>query len=406
MNGKLIGSRTGPRLEPMSAVSDGSPPGVDEQFGGAISATILEAVASRKALTRADIARVLQLAPSTVTVRVGELIRVGLLAETGEEVATGGRRSRMLGLVDDDRSVLAVDLGATHLRVARFSLVGTLRGVYECSVDVTQGPASTLGEVAEALGHVWSGEPCYGMGMSVAGPVNPGGGYLESPARMPAWHRFDVAGTLHELLGVNVIVDNDANLMALGEYVLRARESAGHRDIVFIKAGGSIGAGIVLGGALHRGASYMAGDLAHVRVAAADGIPCSCGGYGCLQMVAGGDAIVAAMAERQQDVHALRDVIASVQEDNPVAVNLARRAGSVLGESLCTVINFVNPDLLVFGGQCSLARPFVEAAAARVREGCHPQVTRNLAIETTIGGPNTALIGAAQAGVRRILAGA
>lgn len=379
----------------------------EDQTAGEISAALLQAIASGRSTNRADLARTLQLAPSTVTVKVAQLMSAGLVAETGSEVATGGRRSRELRAVASGASILAADLGAKHVRVGRFDVAGHLLEYDEHPISVLEGPDAVLDTVVDLLQELDGSSMCSFAGISVPGPVNVAAGTLDSPSRMPGWHRFPIADYVSARLDAPVVVDNDANMMALGEYAVRSSAGSSERrrgNILFVKSGANVGSGLVLDGTVYRGASFMAGDITHVRVSAAAGLPCRCGGRGCLETVAGGDAIRTQLRDVGIEVPDLLGVVQLVEDGDSTATRVVRAAGGLLGETLCAIVNFINPDIVVLGGACSLSEPYVSAVRSRILEGCHPLVTRDLEIERTVAGERAGLIGLAQLATRRLLA--
>ena len=124
--------------------------------------------------------------------------------------------------------------------------------------------------------------------MGLPGPVEHSTGRAINPPIMPGWDRYDVPAHTRRAFDVPVLIDNDVNIMALGERHAHLPEVD---DLVFVKVGTGIGAGIISGGVLQRGAQGTAGDLGHVRVARADGVFCRCGNEGCLEAIAAGPAV-------------------------------------------------------------------------------------------------------------------
>lgn len=359
---------------------------------------IVELVARGEASSRSDLSRILGLAPSTISLRVAELTELGVLHEEGVGVSSGGRRPRILRLRGDRGSILVADLGGGHARIGRVDLSGALLATATIPVDVSEGPEATLGAIAAAMrGLATEVDPEFrgirGVGVALPGPVDVGTGVVDQPSRMPGWPGFRVRDWLSSEFGVPAAVDNDANLMALGEH--RAQFGA-TRHSVTVKAGTAIGSGIIVDGVLHRGATWAAGDVTHTRVDAADDRPCSCGNTGCLETIASGASLVRQMNERGIPVRTAAEVLALARDADPVATTLVRTAGTYLGQVLSTVVNFFNPDALFLTGSMSSSEPFIAAVRSRIYEGCHPLVTQHLRIEAASTGPNAGLLGAAR----------
>ncbi|GAA2099572.1 ROK family protein [Streptomyces albiaxialis] len=377
-----------------------SPPA--EQRGSA--AHVLDLVASGAVSSRADLARELGLAASTVSARVQELVDLGLLAEDGEGTSRGGRRPRLLRIPDDGAVALAADLGSHHVRLGAVTLTGSCTDTEEHAFDLTEGPEPTLDLLAGRLSALAArqraaGRTVRGVGVGFPGPVDPGTGRVVAPSRMPGWHLYALRDRLADRTGLPVLVDNDANMMALGEH--RATHP-GLRHLVVVKAGRGIGSGVVSHGRLYRGAGGAAGDISHVRVEAAAERPCSCGNIGCLETVASGAALVTALRERGLAVEGAADVLRLVRDGEPQATTLVRQAGRHIGTVLSVVVNFFNPQAVLLGGALAEAEPLVAAVRAMLYERCLPMATGDLTIEAASSGPDAGLLGAGHAALREL----
>ncbi|WP_301124487.1 ROK family transcriptional regulator [Streptomyces cacaoi] len=387
-----------------------APPPPDGQSGRAApagtAARVLELVASGAVSSRADLVRELGLAASTVSARVQELVDQGLLTEDGEGTSRGGRRPRLLRIPDEGAVALAADLGSHHMRLGAVSLTGNAFDTEEHALDLTEGPAATLGVLTTRLAELAArqrsaGRTVRGVGVGFPGPVDTAGGQVVAPSRMPGWHLYPLRDRLAEQLGLPVLVDNDANVMALGEH--RATHPGLHH-LVLVKAGRGIGSGVISHGRLYRGAGGAAGDISHVRVEAAAERPCSCGNIGCLETVASGAALVAALRERGLPVGGAADVLRLVQDGDPQATTLVRQAGRHIGTVLSVVVNFFNPQAVVLGGALAEAEPLVAAVRGMLYERCLPVTTSELVITASATGADAGLLGAGHAALRELAA--
>lgn len=360
-----------------------------------LASRIVGLISAGVATSRADLARTLAISPSTVSLHLRGLIDAGVVEEAGAGSSRGGRRPRLLRIRDEGGYVLVADLGGTHARLAVISLASDVWAVREIAADVGAGPEASLDAVLGAwsdLAEPWAASfRLHGAALGLPGPVDFYAGRVESPARMPGWHGFAVTSYVAEQLGVPVLVDNDVNLMALGEHFAH-RQPLGHS--VTVKAGTGIGSGLIASGRLHRGATGEAGDITHSRVAAAGSTPCSCGKRGCLETIASGAAIVRRLQDSGLDVGSTADVVRRARDGEPEVTSTVREAGRHLGEVLCTVVNFVNPDAVFLGGALSTLEPFVAIVRSQLYDGCHPLVTQKLVIMPATTGPEAGLIGA------------
>jgi predicted NBD/HSP70 family sugar kinase len=223
-----------------------------------------------------------------------------------------------------------------------------------------------------------------------------------NPPIMPGWDRYDVPAHLQRAYtAVPVLIDNDVNVMALGE---RHAHLADVADLVFIKVATGIGAGIVSGGRLQRGAQGTAGDLGHVRVARAGETVCRCGNRGCLEAIAAGPALAAGLRESGLDVTDAPGVVALVRQGDPLAVQAVRQAGRDLGEVVATLVNLINPSAVVVGGALAEAG---ESLLAGIREVVYsrslPLATEHLSIVASRAGEGAGVIGAAALAIEHVL---
>ncbi|WP_234320475.1 ROK family protein [Streptomyces sp. SBT349] len=335
------------------------------------------------------------LSPSTVSARVEYLLAHGYLRESGSGTSQGGRRPKLLEIHAEGGMMLAADFGAQHVRLAAVDVAGRVHTVAEFPWELAEGPARTVDWLAERCQELLASSamapiPARGLGVGLPGPVEHRGGQVVLPSRMPGWHHASIGEALGERLGLPVVVENDANLMAVGEH-LTARTDFDH--LLLVKVGSGIGSGVVSDGRLHHGARGAAGDISHVRVPAAGDNPCSCGNTGCLETIASGAAIIRTLAAQGVEVSRPADVVRLVEEGDALATTLVRDAGRSLGEVLATVVNFFNPEMLVLGGALSAVQPLLAAVRGAVYERCLPLATQSLTIDTAATGANAGVIG-------------
>ncbi|MEV1073442.1 ROK family transcriptional regulator [Micromonospora parva] len=382
---------------------------------------LLRWVATGAAVSRADLSRLSGLSPSTVSQRVEALINQGLLEETGAGRSRGGRRPRQLAVPTGGAVVGAIDLGAHHARVGTLDLSGRVVQARTLPVRIEDGPEQVLGsllaEVATlaatpgdptSAGPVSSastadGDPgaLRGLGIGIPGPVQHATGRIVSPSRMPGWNGFDVAAFCAGRVDVPIIVDNDANLMALGAH-RTAHSELDHA--VYIKAGTGIGSGVISSGRLHRGAQGSAGDISHCRVVADPAPLCSCGNAGCLEAVASGAALVTALREQGVTVSDLTGVIRLIDDGDRHATALARQAGRAIGEILAVVVNFFNPQVVAIGGRLADCEPLLASMRATLYERCLPLATQTLLIERVATSQDVGITGAAHLVIDHVVA--
>jgi predicted NBD/HSP70 family sugar kinase len=383
-----------------------APPRPAQASGGGAGA-ILQLVRSGQATTRADLAAMTGLARSTVAQRVDALLARGLLVSRGDSPSTGGRPATLLAFNDGAGVVLCGDLGATHSRVAVTDLGGTVLAQTRHEIAIAEGPEVVLGWLEATfdglLDKIGRGHDAVrGVGVGLPGPVEFATGRPVSPPIMPGWDRYPVGDRLATRYGVPALVDNDVNIMAVGEHWSTWRDEA---FLLFVKMGTGIGSGIVAGGHVHRGADGAAGDIGHIHVPDHDDIVCRCGNRGCLEAFAGGGAMAARLREAGLDTHTSLDVVDRVRAGHPVATQLIREAGRTVGGVLATCVNMLNPAVIVIGGDLARAdEPLLAGVREVVYRRSLPLATGRLRIVPSRLDDEAGVVGAAVMVIESVLA--
>jgi glucokinase-like ROK family protein len=416
----------------------GSTPGPEAIPDGLVS--VLDELRFARSRSRAELVARTGLSRAVVAQRVTELVDRGLVTDDETGPSTGGRPPRRLRFRADAGHVLVADLGATSVDVAVTTLDGRILGHHAEPTDVGDGPEQSLARIDELFAQLVTttrGLPgrLWGIGVGVPGPVEFRTGRPVSPPIMPGWDGFPIRERLASRWGAPVWVDNDVNVLALGEW--RSGIAAGHDDVVVVKVGTGIGAGIISHGRIHRGAQGSAGDIGHIQVTDDPSVVCRCGNVGCVETLAGGgaiarDGLIAAREGRSDRLRAALDLYGTVTAEDvaraashgdPVAVGLLLAAGRRIGETLAAIVNFFNPSLIVIGGGVAQSGDQLLAA---IRETVYrralPLATRDLQIQRSSLGSLAGVIGASamvldqlfapealaqhgQAGVARVAAG-
>ncbi|MFJ6311720.1 ROK family transcriptional regulator [Pseudarthrobacter oxydans] len=367
---------------------------------------IFQLLRDGRARTRAELAGITGLARSTVAARIDALISSGLVGPAGEATSSGGRPPSRFAFNPAARVVLAVDVGATHVALAVTDLGGSVLAERRVDQQVADGPEKVLGlvvrEAAKLLASASRGvADLAGVGIGLPGPVEHDTGRPVKPPIMPGWDGFDVVRFVQRSLPVPVLVDNDVNIMALGE---RTAHWPDQDNFIFVKVATGIGAGIISSGQLQRGANGTAGDLGHVRVPRGDHVLCRCGNHGCLEALASGPAIAAGLRSEGLEAATGADVVSLVAHGNQQAVQALRQAGRDVGDVLATVVNLLNPSVIVIGGSIGESG---EHLVAGVREVVYrrslPLATSQLRIGLSHAGDKAAILGASQLVTQHVL---
>ena len=288
--------------------------------------------------------------------------------------------------------------------------------------SIEAGPEAGLDRVDalfETLLRTTTGIPgrLWGVGIGVPGPVEFESGRPISPPIMPGWDGYPIRERFTERYNAPVWVDNDVNLLAMGEW--RSGVAAGHDNVVVVKVGTGIGAGIISDGHLHRGAQGSAGDVGHIQVTEDPAVICRCGNIGCLEALAGGGALgrageAAAIEGRSERLRlaldqggsvSAQDVARAASFGDPAAVALLQSGGRRIGSMLASVVNFFNPSLVVIGGGVANSP---DQFLASIREAVYrrslPLATRDLLIQRSSLGGLAGVIGASSMVVDQLFA--
>ena len=372
---------------------------------------VLELVRRGQAHSRSELIERTGLSRSVVTQRVNELLARGFLVEAAAP-STGGRPPKQLEFRADGAHVLVADIGATSIEVAVADATGKILAHLGERADVGDGPEVILArvealferllETQEAPGELW------GMGIGVPGPVEFRTGHPISPPIMPGWEGYPVRERFADQHNVPVWVDNDVNIMALGEW--RSGLANGHDDFMFVKVGTGIGCGFVSNGRIHRGAQGSAGDIGHVQVASEERQICRCGKIDCLESHAGGAALAregTRLAEngeserlatvlRERGSITAREVIRAARVGDPASARLLDQSARLVGQTLASLANFFNPSLIVVGGGVARAG---DAYLATIRQVIYARstalATRELLVQLSRLGNRAGVIGGA-----------
>ncbi len=374
-------------------------------------ARVIQAVRRKKVTSRPEVSRITGFSRTLVSKYIDSTVELALLEEGTLGVSTGGRAPRLLKFNADAGAILVAELGASGMSIALSDLSGKLSEIIEIEGDIGLGPEKVLLKIEIAFEKIISktDKEVWGIGIGLPGPVEFAEGIPMSPPIMPGWDRYPVRQRLSEKFNVPVWVDNDVNLMALGE-VAKNHEKK-YNELIYIKIGSGIGAGILTHGRLHRGAQGCAGDIGHIAVAGVTDVVCRCGNVGCLEALAGGIAIArdALIAIENGQSKFLRDgfrakkkveasdVIEGAKSGDKWCVDAINAAGQQVGKILATLVNFHNPSIIVFGGGISTAG---DQLLASIRETVFkrslPLATRDLEIRIGENSDSTGLIGAAE----------
>jgi glucokinase len=308
-----------------------------------------------------------------------------------------------------EKAFLALDIGGTKLAAGAVTPTGSLLAEGTASTAATASPS----EVVEALMGLAEGVLSdlgteYGdlsaLGISFGGPVEHQSGTVITCHHLAGWEGVRLRELLQERTGLPVAMDNDANAAALGETVFGVARGCEH--VLYVTVSTGIGAGLILGGRVHRGANSMAGELGHTHLVPF-GPRCTCGRLGCLESVAAGWAVArdVRLALDGGAESALRSVpradlsarhVAEMAQTDALAARVMSRVGEYLGLGLARAVNLLNPEIVVIGGGLAQAgEVLLEPARRGFARYAMPETAEGLRMVVAGLGPRGGLYGAA-----------
>ncbi len=357
-------------------------------------AVVINLVRSGRATTRPELVTATGLSRKAITQRVDQALSLGLLEDGELAPSSGGRQARTLHFRAEAGYIYSALVGASEFTAAVMDLTGTIIASHHEDWAVDTGPEPTMRQIRSAftvlarktgLGRPWA------IGIGVPGPVEFAAGHLVAPPIMPGWDGFSVRSWLREHYDAPVWVDNDVNLMALGEWTSGTPHDG--RDMLFVKVGTGIGAGLVTRGRLLRGDRGAAGDIGHTHVTDDPSAVCRCGLTGCLEAVAGGWSMLEEGTRRVEESPCLSKALrrtgrltlgeigAAAVDGDRLALEMIDKRSRLVAEVIANFVNFCNPGVLVLGGGVLRTGPrFVDVVSSTVHARCNRLVTAGLTV--------------------------
>jgi glucokinase-like ROK family protein len=363
---------------------------------------VIDALRDRGRAGRAEIARATGLSRSTVSSIVSDLIESGLLTEHADETGVahgeaGGRPPVLLSLNPAAGLAVGIDFGHTHLRVAVSDLSHEVLAESRRELDVDHSAEAGLDVATELVEEVLrkakvGRNGVLGVGMGLPGPINRATRTVGSSSILPGWVGVDAAAEMERRLRLPVHVENDANLGALAEYVWGSGQ--GHSDVIYIKLSSGVGAGLLLGGRLHEGASGTAGEIGHTPAQQGTAI-CRCGSRGCLETVASARAIAEQLGASRGEPVSTHELLQLTADGDPAAARLIAEAGREIGVALAGLCNLINPDCVIIGGDLSAAGELItEPVSESIRRYAIATAAEQVTVVAGVLGDRAEMLGA------------
>ena len=337
---------------------------------------VLRILQQKHPVSRAEIARISNLTPATVSRVVAELNKLGVTREQGPGVSIGGRRPILIEFNPDAFYLAGLDLGITKVICLVIDLHGNIISKDKLDIDINAGREWILKQMFrvtdKALGNLSRSvrNRLAGVGVSLSGLIDAHKGISVFSPSMPNWRNVPIVKLFENEFHLPVFMENDARAMALAE----ARFGAGREydNLFCINVGHGIGSGIIINKQLYRGKDLTAGEFGHMTLMPS-GPLCHCGNRGCLDVMAGGHAIAASairvvnsgadtlireLAEGDIKRISARVVAQAAKRGDQIALQLLNEVGRYLGIAIANITNLLNPEIIVIGGGVANAGEF------------------------------------------------
>ena len=325
---------------------------------------ILDMIRAAGTISRVELAAAAGLTSPTITQVVRELLAEGLVIEVGRGTSTGGKRPTLMRLNPQARYSVGVQFERNVCVIVVIDLAGRTVSRASFSGPASMPPDEALQVIAARVERLLAAtgidrSKVLGVGLVSYGPQDPHAGALQTPQPTAEWLGYPVTQRLMELVQLPVLLDNDANAAAIGEYWLGTVDATATYGCIYMATG--IGGAVVVGGTLYRGSSSNSVEIGHISLDV-NGDECSCGNRGCLENYAGPSAVVRQALATElgsrlgldpQGTNALVDftrITSAASAGDPAARTLIEQSARYLGSAAVTMTNLFDLDLIVLAG--------------------------------------------------------
>ncbi|MGN7800002.1 ROK family protein [Leifsonia sp. 22587] len=355
--------------------------------------------------TQAELARGTGLSTATVSNIVRDMATKGVVATS--PVTSSGRRALLVQLTDTGDVAVGVDFGRRHVRIVLatlgYDVIAEEQVALEPGYDVlgaVREASSLLDRMLVEGGH--DRESVLAVGVGIPGPIDRRTGTVLQGAILPEWVGI-TRRELEDVFGFPVMVDNDANLGALAEVTWGANR--GERNIIFVKIGTGIGAGLILNGQPYYGFLGITGELGHTPVAE-HGVICRCGNRGCLESVASTSVMLESLGRGAGAAVTTADILRRGLDKDPAVLRVVSDAGTAIGRAIGNIANVINPELVLIGGPLvGLGDALLDPIRHGIQHNALPIIAGTTSVRVSSLGDRAESLGAAAIVIQGALAG-
>jgi N-acetylglucosamine repressor len=365
---------------------------------------VLKTIFDNESIGRAEISRITSLTRTTVSDIVADLIAEGLVKEVGVGVSTGGKSPILLSLVADSRYIIGLDLARKKFSGAIVNLRGEIRYKVDHDIEGLDGEAAlaSVNAILDRLTHT-AYKPLVGIGIGTPGLINTNEGVVVNAVNLD-WKDLSLARPLQEKYHLPVLVFNDSQAAAMGEYTY-GRDHSSDDNLIVINARNGIGAGIIINRQLFQGDGGGAGEIGHVVVMPEGGQLCRCGNRGCLETVASSQALIKRMqtlvsqSSSQETIIPLQEITLNTIEiafmnGNPLARQVVLESGQYMGMAISSLVGTLNiQKIVLLGDMTRFGQPWLDVVQQTISQATLSRLAQDTKVEIGQLGGNSIILG-------------
>ena len=355
--------------------------------------------------TQAELARGTGLSTATVSNIVRDMATKGVVATS--PVTSSGRRALLVQLTDTGDIAVGVDFGRRHVRIVLTTLGYDVIAEEQVALEPGYDVVGAVREASALLDRMLADgghdrESVLAVGVGIPGPIDRRTGTVLQGAILPEWVGI-TRRELEDVFGFPVVVDNDANLGALAEVTWGANR--GERNLIFVKIGTGIGAGLILNGQPYYGFLGITGELGHTPVAE-HGVICRCGNRGCLETVASTSVMLESLGRGTGGGLSTADILRRGLAQDPAVLRVVSDAGTAIGQAIGNIANVINPELVLIGGPLvGLGDALLDPIRRGIQHNALPIIAGTTTVRVSSLGDRAESLGAAAIVIKGALAG-
>ncbi|AEE95965.1 ROK family transcriptional regulator [Mahella australiensis] len=373
---------------------------------------VLNAIWENEPISRRDLAKLTGLTPSSITNIIKQLMRDGVLIETGVGESNGGRKPVMLHINGQSGYIIGIELTFYHITGIMVDMRAKKVGKLVEDTRLKDGKEAVIGRIIDVIDKLINDvgikrEKVLGIGISAPGPYDHERGVLINPPNFPGWHNVPIVDIIQSKFNIPTYLEKETQAAALAEWWFGGAKNCDSLFAISINKVG-LGGGMIINGEVYHGFFDGAGDLGHMIIDM-DGVQCTCGSYGCLEAMATGLYIqhyVVSEIKRGRkssiyksgsdaDDIEIDAIFEAANSGDPLCMEALDKAAYNLGIGIGNIINVCSPDVIVIGGEIPALYPqYVQKAVITVHGRAYPGYNKDVRILPATFGQEMGAIGA------------